>query len=138
LDPPARDAIQKDISLARLVDKLDPLPPKEGKTFRSKDTIESIPADRVKGFAEVELKNSSWGGPLVAGLDDVGHINEVFGDGAARDKPGLVRMDKERNYRFETEGEALGVEFKGAVLKGDRPKIIRSVSSFLLRQQNNK
>jgi hypothetical protein len=83
LDPPGRDAIKKNHSLASVVDKLNPLTPKEGKAFRTKNAVQSIPTNLIKGFAEVRLKNSCRSGTLVAGLNDVSIVHKVFSNGAA-------------------------------------------------------
>ena len=56
LDPMARLTIQEDRSLRGSVNSRDAVPPFFGKAFGKKDTVESIPADRVKSFAKASLK----------------------------------------------------------------------------------
>jgi hypothetical protein len=42
----------------------------------------------------------------MAGLDDIGRVDKIFGNGTPRDEPGLVLVDKEGNEWSKPEGEA--------------------------------
>ena len=78
MDPTARDAIEKDIGLARGVDGLNPLLRKRRETFCLEDTVERIPSNRVKRLSKVEFEHDGRDRALVAGLDKVYRIDKNF------------------------------------------------------------
>jgi hypothetical protein len=53
LNPPARNTIEENRSLAGGVQQGDPRPPKRREPLGKKDAIEGLPADGIKGFAKV-------------------------------------------------------------------------------------
>jgi hypothetical protein len=53
LDPTPRNAVKKHCSLTSGIEHLDPLAPELGEALGQKDSVESIPTDRIKGLAEV-------------------------------------------------------------------------------------
>jgi hypothetical protein len=97
-----------------LVEHFDPVSPKRGKPFCQKDAVKRLPTNGVKSLTEVEHKDGSWGIPLMAALDDVGRIDEVFSNATPRDETRLVRVHKVRNEITEPKGKAFGVNFKAA------------------------
>jgi hypothetical protein len=94
LDPAPRDAIKKDRRLAGVVEKADPRAPKFRKAFSTHDAVKGVPADGVKGFAEIQLKNSGRSCTFVTTLHDVSGVDKVFRNRASRNKTSLVRVDK--------------------------------------------
>jgi hypothetical protein len=68
-------------------------------------------------------------GATVTGLNNVGGIDKVFSNGATQNKPSLVWVDQEGNKVTETQGEALGVNFKTTVSERDRTEIIRPIGT---------
>jgi hypothetical protein len=97
-----------------LVEHFDPVSPKRAKPFCQKDAVKRLPTNGVKSLTEVEHKDGSWGIPLMAALDDVGRIDEVFSNATPRDETRLVRVHKVRNEITEPKGKAFGVNFKAA------------------------
>jgi hypothetical protein len=73
----------------------------------------------------------------VASLNNVSGIDKIFSDGAARDKPGLVRVDKRGDEVTEAESKTFRVNFEVANLEGDRAEIIRTVGAGLLGKKDN-
>jgi hypothetical protein len=67
----------------------------------------------------------------MAALDDVSSVDKVFSNGAPRDEPSLVWVDKKRNQNSKTKGETLGMNFETTVLEGDRTKGVRAVGARL-------
>jgi hypothetical protein len=120
-----------------LVKSTDPGTPKVRKAFSGEDPVKGIPADRVKSLTEVQLENSSRSSSLAAGLHNVSRINKVFSDAASGDEPRLVRVDKIGNKVFKPKSETFGVNFKTAVLEGDRPKIVRFIGPSFFGQKDN-
>jgi hypothetical protein len=49
----------------------------------------------------------------------------------------LVRVDKIGNKVFKPKSETFGVNFKTAVLEGDRPKIVRFIGPSFFGQKDN-
>jgi hypothetical protein len=137
LDPPTWDAIQKNSGLARVVERANPSTPTLGEAFGTEDLIQGLPTDGVKGFAKVKLEDSSRGRAAMAGLDDVSGIDKVFSDRPTRDEPGLVGVNEKGDKFAKAKGKAFGVDFKAAVLKGDRTKVIRAVSTSFFGKEDN-
>ena len=104
LNPFVGDAIEEDRSLASRVKGFNEVVPYSGETFRVKDTIKSIPTDRIKSLAKVELEDRGGSRAFVTGLDDVRSINEVFRNGAPRDEPGLIGVDEFGDEGPQTQG----------------------------------
>jgi hypothetical protein len=53
LDLPAGNAIEKNSSLASVVEHINPSMPEIREAFSKEDTVEGLPTYRVKGFSEV-------------------------------------------------------------------------------------
>jgi hypothetical protein len=137
LDPASRDAIEKDRSLAGVVEEADPRAPKFREAFSTHDAVKGVPADGVKGFAEIKLKNRSGGRAPMTGLDNVSCIDKVFSNRAPRDKTSLVGVDKVVDEPPEAEGEALGMDFETAILQGDGAEVFRFVSASLFWEKDD-
>jgi hypothetical protein len=137
LDPAPRDPVKKDSRLAGKVEDLDPLAPKARKPFCVQNPIKSLPADGVEGFTEVEFKNCGWRSSAVTGLDDVGSINKIFGNGALRDEARLIRVNNEGNEVAESNHEAFGVNFEATILKRYRTEIVRFISPLFFREKHD-
>jgi hypothetical protein len=73
----------------------------------------------------------------VASLNNVSGIYKIFSDGAARDKPGLVRVDKRGDEVTEAERKTFRVNFEASILEGDRAEIIKTVGAGLLGKKDN-
>jgi hypothetical protein len=137
LNPAPRDAIEKNSSLAGVVEHLNPGSPKIGKTFGQKDPVESLPADGVEGFAKVKLENGGRGGAPMARLNDVSSIDKIFSNRAASNETSLVRVNEERNEGAKSKGETFGMDLKATVLKRDGAKIVRSIGANLLGEKDD-
>jgi hypothetical protein len=111
LDPPSRDAIQKNSSLARIVEQGDPGSPKVWEAFGKQDTVEGLPANGVEGLSEVQFENSSGSRSPVTSLDNIRGVNEVFCNGTAGDKPRLVLVNQGGNKALKAKGEAFRMNF---------------------------
>jgi hypothetical protein len=74
-------------------------------TFGGKNTIQSIPDDRVKSLAEVKVKNRCRCGPTVASLNNISSVNKVLRNSVPRDEVGLVRVDKEGDEAMKAKRE---------------------------------
>jgi hypothetical protein len=120
-----------------MVEHLNPSPPKLRETLGHHYTVKDVPADRVKGFAKIELENPSWSGALVAGLHQVNGIDKIFGNGPPEDEPSLVWVDEERNEILEPKGQAFRMDFETTILERDRTKIVRSIFAILPREEDN-
>jgi hypothetical protein len=73
----------------------------------------------------------------VESLDNISGIDEVLSNGAARDKPSLVRVKQVRNKGLEAKGKAFGMDFKAAILERNGPEVIRSICALFLREEDN-
>jgi hypothetical protein len=106
LDPSARDPIKENRRLASMVEHLYPSSPKLWKALGHEDTVEGIPANRVKGFSEIKFENRGRSVALVAGLHKVSGVEEVLGNGAPGDKTSLVLVDQRGDEVLEPKGQA--------------------------------
>jgi hypothetical protein len=79
LYPSPRNPIEEDCRLTGLVEHLDPSAPKLREPFGQQDTIQSVPANGFKGFAEIKLEDYGSGSSFVIALDDVGSVHKVYG-----------------------------------------------------------
>jgi hypothetical protein len=113
-----------------LVEHIDPGPPELRESFRKEDAIQGFPADGFKRFPEVKFEDGGGGSSFVVALDNVSGIDEVFSNGAPRDKPNLVGVDKVRDEVTEPQGKAFCVNFEAAVPERDGSEIIRLVCTF--------
>jgi hypothetical protein len=111
LNPVPRNAVEQHRSLTSAVNHFDPITPERGETFSFKNPAKSIPTDGVKGLTEIQLEYSLGGIAPVASLDNISGVNKVFSNGAARDKPSLVRVNQVRNMGPEAKGKAFGMNF---------------------------
>jgi hypothetical protein len=116
LNPASGDSIQKNRSLTRVIEHLNPIPPKVGKPFCLKNTIQRIPTNRVKGFAEIQFEHNGRSRSFVTRLDNVRCIDKIFSNRPSRDKPSLIRMNQKRNELAQSKRETFCMEFKAAVL----------------------
>jgi hypothetical protein len=94
-----------------LVKHPNPRSPKAGEAFSKEDAVQGIPTYRVESFAKVKLENGSRSSTSMASLNNVGRIDEIFGDGSARDKPSLIRVHQEGDETPESKSKAFGVDF---------------------------
>jgi hypothetical protein len=53
LDPLAGDALEKNSSLASVIEHINPGVPESREAFCKEDTVEGLPTYRIKGFSEV-------------------------------------------------------------------------------------
>ena len=99
LNPSSRDIIEKHRRLTRGVDEADPGAPEVREAFGLQDPVKSVPTDGVKRFSEVQFEDRCRSRALMASLNNVSSVDEIFGNGAARNKPRLVRMNEIREKR---------------------------------------
>jgi hypothetical protein len=137
LDPFPGYSVEENSGLTCLVEHFDPGPPELREPFSKEDAIQGIPTDGVKSFPEIKFKNGCGGGSFVAALNNVSGIDEVFRNGAPRNKTSLVGVDKVRDKVAEPQGKAFGVDFEAAVLERDGSKIIRLVCTLFFGEKDN-
>lgn len=92
---------------------------------------------KVEGHGKVELEHNSELFPLVAALDELRGVDEVFRDGASADEASLVDVDKIEDMALEASGHELGQDLHRAVLEGDWPESIGRLGSILLRDHDD-
>jgi hypothetical protein len=78
LNPPARDAIKKNSSLAGVIEHFNPSSLEIREALSKKDPVEGLPTYGVKSFSKVKFENSGRGRAPVAGLDNVCSVNKIF------------------------------------------------------------
>jgi hypothetical protein len=137
LDPASRNAVEKHSGLAGFIEHPDPGAPDFRESFCQKDFVQSIPADRVEGLTEVQLKDSSRGVALMTSLDDVSSIDKVFSNRASGNKAHLVWVNQERNKLPKAKSKALGVDLEATVLKRYGTEVVRFVSTLFFRKKDN-
>ena len=116
LNPTHRNAVKKNGSLTGKVESFDSNRPNIRKAFGLKIPVERIPADGVKGFAEVKFENRHGSVSFMVGSNNISGIDKNFGYRSASDETSLVRVDKGRKERLEAEDEAFGDGFEAELL----------------------
>jgi hypothetical protein len=137
LDPASRNAVEKHSGLTGFIEHPDPGAPDFRESFCQKDFVQSIPADRVEGLTEVQLKDSSRGVALMASLDDVSSVDKVFSNRASENKARLVWVNQEGDKLPKAKSEALGVDLEATVLKRYGTEVVRFVSALFFREKDN-
>ena len=69
------------------------MPPEGRKALGLEHKIEDRPADKVKGFAEIELSDNGRYFALVTRLYDISSIDKIFRDAPSLNKARLIIMD---------------------------------------------
>jgi hypothetical protein len=67
---------------------------------------------------EIKFENDCRGIPFMAGLDNIGRIDEVLGNGATFNETGLVWVNKKKDKITETKSKTFGVDLETTVLEG--------------------
>jgi hypothetical protein len=126
-NPVARHPVEEHSRMPGVEDTSHPAAPPIIETAGFQNRKEAVPVDRVKGFSEVQLEHRGRSQSFVTRLNNVGGIDKVFSDRTARNEPRLIGVDKKRQERTKSKGEAFGVEFQTAILKRDRSKVFRFI-----------
>lgn len=111
---------------------MNPVAPPVIETAGKKNCEETVPVDRVEGFAEIDFEYQGRNFPSVTSTHEVSCVDDVLGDTAAREEAGLVRVDKRMNKALETGAQSLRDGFHDAVLERYRAKVGRAASGLEL------
>jgi hypothetical protein len=93
-EPWPRGPIDEHRELGGCEDVLDPLTPFGGEAASSHDLAQTPPVHRVKCFCKVQLQNKGGELALIAALNQLHHIDEVFGYGATSNEACLIQIDQ--------------------------------------------
>jgi hypothetical protein len=86
---------------------------------------------------EIKFENDCRGIPFMAGLDNIGRIDEVLGNGATFNETSLVWVNNKMDKLTETGNKTLGVDLETILLEGDRSEIFKTIGASFFRKKDN-